>query len=108
MHHDIWDYDGPSPTVLFDVPIKGRTRHAIAEVNKTGWAYILDRRNGKPLLGIEERPVPQAAAQQTAKTQPFPVGDATVAQSISPADYAQLKKDAPDVKIVNGGKIFTP
>jgi alcohol dehydrogenase (cytochrome c) len=108
VHHDIWDYDSPSPTVLFDVPIKGQTRHAIAEVNKTGWAYILDRKTGKPLIGIEERPVPQAAEQQTSKTQPFPVGEATVPHSIPREDYAQLKKDTPNVKTVNGGKIFTP
>jgi alcohol dehydrogenase (cytochrome c) len=42
--------------------------------------YILDRTNGKPLIGIEERPVPQEPRQKTAKTQPFPVGDAIVPQ----------------------------
>ena len=41
----------------------------------TGWVYILDRTNGKPLVGIEECPVPQEPLQKTAKTQPFPVGD---------------------------------
>ena len=40
--------------------------------------YILDRTNGKPLVGIEEKPVPQEPRQKTAKTQPIPVGDATV------------------------------
>jgi plastocyanin len=32
------------------------------------------------LLGIEERPVPQEPRQKTAKTQPYPVGDAVVPQ----------------------------
>ena len=36
-----------------------------------------------------------------------PGGDATVPQSIPPEDYAQLKKDTPNVKIVNGGKMRT-
>ena len=51
-------------------------RKAIAEVGKTGWAYILDRQTGKPLIGIDERPVPQEPRQATAATQPFPRGDA--------------------------------
>ena len=38
--------------------INGQPRKAIAEAGRTGWVYILDRTNGKPLIGIEERPVP--------------------------------------------------
>jgi quinohemoprotein ethanol dehydrogenase len=30
-----------------------------AEACKTGWIYILDRTNGQPLIGIEEKPVEQ-------------------------------------------------
>ena len=39
--------------------INGRVRKAAAEPNKAGWVYILDRTNGKPLIGIDEMPVPQ-------------------------------------------------
>jgi glucose dehydrogenase len=42
---------------------------------KTGYFYILDRTNGKPLIGIEERPVPQEPRLKTARTQPYPIGD---------------------------------
>jgi quinohemoprotein ethanol dehydrogenase len=80
VHHDIWDYDAASPVVLFDTVINGQPRKGIAEAGRTGWVYLLDRTNGKPLLGIEERPVPQEPRQKTAKTQPFPVGDAVVPQ----------------------------
>jgi len=80
VHHDIWDYDAASPVVLFDTVINGEPRKGIAEAGRTGWVYILDRTNGKPLIGIEERPVPQEPRQNTAKTQPFPIGDATVPQ----------------------------
>ena len=79
VHHDIWDYDAASPVVLFDTVINGQPRKGIAEAGRTGWVYILDRTNGKPLIGIEERPVPEPR-QKTAKTQPFPIGDATVPQ----------------------------
>jgi len=100
IHHDLWDYDGPSPVVLFDVMINGRLRKAAAEPNKAGWVYILDRTNGKPLIGIDETPVPQEPRQATSKTQPIPKGDAFVPQSvdIAPEDYT----------LVNQGRIFTP
>ncbi|MBV9248353.1 MAG: PQQ-binding-like beta-propeller repeat protein [Acetobacteraceae bacterium] len=84
VHHDIWDYDAASPTVLFDTNIDGQPRKAIAEVGRTGWVYILDRTNGKPLIGIEEKPVPQEPRQKTAKTQPIPIGDPTVPQCATP------------------------
>jgi quinohemoprotein ethanol dehydrogenase len=84
VHHDIWDYDSPSPTILFDVNKDGQPRKAIAQAGKTGWVYLLDRTNGKPLVGIDERPVPQEAGQATAATQPYPVGDALVPQCAEP------------------------
>ena len=37
VHHDIWDYDGASPVVLFDTVIDGQPRKGIAEAGKTGW-----------------------------------------------------------------------
>ena len=72
VHHDIWDYDAASPVVLFDTVINGEPRKGIAEAGRTGWVYILDRTNGKPLIGIEEKPVPQEPRQKTATTQPYP------------------------------------
>src|SRR2546430_1737661 len=84
LHHAIWDYDAASPVVLFDTVIDGQPRKGSAEAGRTGWVYILDRTNGKPLIGIEERPVPQEPRQKTAKTQPYPQGDATVPQCAEP------------------------
>jgi alcohol dehydrogenase (cytochrome c) len=100
VHHDIWDFDSPSPVVLFDIEYKGEMRKALAEVSKTGWVYILDRTNGKPLIGIEEKPVMQEPRQATSPTQPFPIGDPVVPQSIDipPAGF----------ELVNEGRIFTP
>jgi quinohemoprotein ethanol dehydrogenase len=100
VHHDIWDYDAPNPIVLFDIEIDGRPRKGLAQVGKTGWAYLLDRTDGTPLVGIEERPVPQEPRQATAPTQPYPVGDAIVPQAVEipPLGYS----------LVNEGRIFTP
>jgi alcohol dehydrogenase (cytochrome c) len=100
VHHDIWDYDGPSPVVLFDIELNGAARFGLAQPSKTGWVYILDRTNGTPLIGIDERPVPQEPRQATAATQPTPRGDAFVPQSIAVAPEG--------LTLVNGGKIFTP
>jgi quinohemoprotein ethanol dehydrogenase len=92
VHHDIWDYDAASPVVLFDTVINGQPRKAIAQAGRTGWVYILDRTNGKPLIGIEERPVPQEPRQKTAKTQPFPIGDAIVPQCAEPMPASGYEK----------------
>ena len=100
VHHDIWDYDGPSPVVLFDLQVDGTLRKGIAQPSKTGWVYVLDRTNGTPLIGIDERPVPQEPRQATAATQPYPRGDSFVPQSIAIAPEG--------LTLVNGGKIFTP
>jgi alcohol dehydrogenase (cytochrome c) len=72
VHHDIWDFDAPSPTILFDAAIDGKDVKGIAEAGKTGWLYMLDRRTGKPIHPIVERSVQQDSAQKTAKTQPIP------------------------------------
>jgi alcohol dehydrogenase (cytochrome c) len=100
VHHDIWDYDSSNPVVLMDLRVNGRARKAIVEVSKTGWAYILDRETGEPIVGIDEKPVPQEPLQATAATQPFPRGDAVVPQQIDIAPEG--------MRLVNDGRIFTP
>ena len=106
VHHDIWDYDSPNPVVLFDAPYDGKMRKGIVEVSKTGWAYILDRETGKPLVGIEEKPVPQEPRQATSATQPYPIGDSIVPQEIDIVpDGARVDANG---EVPNKGRIFTP
>ena len=45
--HDMWGYDVASPPVLIDVPHQGASVPAVAQAGKTGWLYVLDRRDGK-------------------------------------------------------------
>ncbi len=99
-HHDIWDYGGANPIILFDVRINGQLRKGLSHAPKSGYVYILDRVTGKPLVGIEERPVPQNASQKTSPTQPIPVGDDVVPHYI---DAALETGD-----LVNEGRTFTP
>jgi quinohemoprotein ethanol dehydrogenase len=112
VHHDLWDYDVTSPTVLFNVVVKGKTRHAISAPGKTGWLYILDRNTGQPLLGIREKKVPQEKTQFTSTTQPYPVGEAFAEQCAHKKDYTNAKTGkilkAPDGKPYKVACIFTP
>lgn len=105
VHHDIWDLDSPNPIILFDVEIDGKLRKALGQAGKTGWIYFLDRTNGEPLIGIEEKPVPQEERQKTSPTQPFPVGDSFVPQTITEEDIA---RDFAGKEVGKYGDIFTP
>jgi quinoprotein glucose dehydrogenase len=74
VHNDVWDYDLGSQASLVDFPkADGSTVPALVLPSKRGDIFVLDRRTGKPLTGVEERPVPQGGVepQQRAKTQPF-------------------------------------
>jgi glucose dehydrogenase len=75
VHHDLWDSDMPSPPTLVDIRQNGRTIPALASIGKTGYMFILDRVTGKPIFGVEERPVPKGdvPGEWYAPTQPFPV-----------------------------------
>jgi PQQ-dependent dehydrogenase (methanol/ethanol family) len=84
VHHDIWDMDGVMAPVLADLKVDGKTHRAIIYGSKTGMTYILDRVNGNPLVGIEERAVPQEPLQKTWPTQPFAKGDPLVPLCANP------------------------
>jgi len=76
VHHDTWDYDVAAPPVLFDVVQNGKKIPAVGELTKMGFLFILNRESGKPIFGVEERPVPVDDAlpgDQAWPTQPFPV-----------------------------------
>ncbi|HWS90355.1 MAG TPA: pyrroloquinoline quinone-dependent dehydrogenase [Pyrinomonadaceae bacterium] len=74
VHHDLWDYDLPAQPVLFTWKGEGRNVPAVAVVTKMGFVFVLDRRTGRPLFPVEERPVPQSdvPGEATWPTQPFP------------------------------------
>lgn len=105
VRHDIWDYDAPSPVVLFDAEFDGETRKALAETSKTGWTYVLDRETGEPLLPIEDEPVPQDPVQKTAATQPIPQYPPFISQEVTDEDVAHIRKVATDAA---GGKKIPP
>lgn len=78
-HHDLWDMDVPSQPSLADVKDKsGQTVPAIYVLTKTGNVFVLDRRNGKAIVPITEKAVPQTVkrgpqtkGERYSATQPF-------------------------------------
>jgi quinohemoprotein ethanol dehydrogenase len=69
-HHDMWDFDGPQPTILFSY----NGTPALEHTSKTGYMFILDRASGEPLIPYQEAAIPptpaNAAFQNAWPTQP--------------------------------------
>jgi alcohol dehydrogenase (cytochrome c) len=49
--HDTHDWDAVEMPVLIDLPFQGQVRKLLAQANRNGYYYLLDRTNGKFLLG---------------------------------------------------------
>jgi len=82
VHHDIWDLDLPSATLL-QVRKGGKTIPAIAVMNKTAIVFLLDRRTGTPIYEVRETPVPtdtDIASEAPSPTQPMPVAPPPLAR----------------------------
>lgn len=90
VHHDVWDYDLPTPGLLIDYPHNGEMVPALVQNTKQGLVFIFNRATGEPLVPIEERAVSQKGAvpgEKLSPTQPFPVGmPPLVPHSFSPDD----------------------
>ena len=74
VHHDLWDYDVPAQPVAFTLRRGGAGIAALAVATKMGHLFILDRSTGRPLVPVEERPVPPSdvPGEHAWPTQPFP------------------------------------
>jgi quinoprotein glucose dehydrogenase len=83
LKHDVWDLDFPAAPNLVTVTRNGRKVDAIAQVTKTGFVFVLDRRTGTPLFPIEYRRVPASTidGEELSLTQPVPVKPPAFARS---------------------------
>jgi quinoprotein glucose dehydrogenase len=72
VHHDLWDMDVPAQPALLDLTINGKTVPALVQATKQGEVFVLDRRNGTPILPVTEEAAPQktVAGDFAAPTQP--------------------------------------
>ncbi|HUD43461.1 MAG TPA: membrane-bound PQQ-dependent dehydrogenase, glucose/quinate/shikimate family [Dokdonella sp.] len=77
VHLDAWDYDIGSQPTLFEYPgADGAAIPAMFIPTKRGQTFVVDRRTGKPLLPVEERPAPAGDVPENprAPTQPWSTG----------------------------------
>ena len=74
VKHDLWDMDLPSPPTLVTVRRDGRAIDAVAQITKTGYVFVFDRKDGTPLFPIENRRVPASRldGERASPTQPVP------------------------------------
>lgn len=81
VHHDLWDYDVASQPTLYDFPVDGRRVPALIQATKRGEIFVLDRRTGRPLTKVVEKPVPRSnvVGEKASLTQPFSVEIPSVA-----------------------------
>ncbi len=119
VHHDINDYDLESAPVMINVRRHGKEIPAVALTSKTGLMFILDRRNGKPIYGVEERPVPQSTVpgEHSSPTQPFPLKPVQLGRSsftpadlstVTPEHHAFCEKMLATEGGMQSGPMFTP
>jgi quinoprotein glucose dehydrogenase len=89
VHHDLWDYDEPAQPTLTRIDTGAGLRDVVIQPTKQGFVFVLDRDTGQPVWPVEERAVPQGAAEgeQLSPTQPFPTHvPALLPQQFSAAD----------------------
>ena len=116
VHHDVWDYDNPAQPTLGMVAWGGVMQPAVLQPTNQGLLFTLNRETGKPVIPVQERPVPQGGApgEVLSPTQPFPVAPAPLAPSMirardaygfTPWDKAQCRR------LIEGARhdgLFTP
>ena len=116
VHHGLWDYDLPGPPELVTIHVNGKKIDAVAQLTKTGWAFVFDRVTGKPVWPIEERAVPASTVpgEHAWPTQPFPTKPpAFEQQGVTLGDALdltpELKAEAQEaMKKYRIGPLFTP
>ena len=116
VHHPLWDMDISSTPLLMDINVNGKAIKAVAQPTKQGMLYVFDRVTGKPVFGMDERPVEvgKVPGEWYSKTQPFPVKPPAYARNgvtedelidFTPEMHAQALEIIKKYKI---GPVFTP
>jgi len=116
VHHDLLDRDLPAAPNLLTVRHEGRTVDAVAQITKTGFVFVFDRENGRPLFPVQERPVPATDlnGEESWPTQPVPAKPAPFArQTMTEADLTDLSPAAHEAALrrfrgLRNDGLFTP
>lgn len=117
IHHDIWDRDLPAPPNLVEVEHDGKKIKAVAQITKHGYVFVFDRKTGKPLFPVEEKPAPAGGilpGEEPWPTQPIPLKPAPFARqqftendlsNLSASSHAALLKRFREIR---SGRQFIP
>ena len=119
VHHDVWDYDNGSQSILFDMEVDGAPVKAMAQANKNGFMYILNRETGEPVHPIIETPVStdtDREGEQPWPTQPIPHkanGEpmepvSPIFPELIPPEHAEGKTLVPIFTPLGRDQIFAP
>jgi glucose dehydrogenase len=99
IHHDLWDQDLPPGAALVNIKQKGKEIPALVVIGKTGLMFILNRDTGKPVFGVEERPVAKGdvPGEWYSPTEPFPLKPPPLARmSYRPEDIVTAEDTTPE------------
>ncbi len=82
--HDVWDHDNPCPPVVVTVKHDRKERQAVAQVTKTGFCWLLDRKTGEPLFGVRDVPATPSdvPGEKLSPTQPEPIKPPALAKTV--------------------------
>lgn len=118
IHHDTWDWDPSSPPVLITVIHEGKKIDAVAQTTKTGFVFLFNRQDGKPLFPVVETPVDTISdliGEKLWPTQPIPqkplpfVRQVLTEKDLNPylskEEYEEVKKK---LQSAHTGKMFMP
>jgi len=95
IHHGLWDQDLPPGPALINIDDNGKKIPAVIVIGKAGLMYILNRDTGKPVFGVEERPVAKGdvPGEWYSPTQPFPLKPPPLARNSYKADDIVTAED---------------
>jgi quinoprotein glucose dehydrogenase len=93
VKHDLWDMDLPAPPALVTVVRDGKRIAAVAQITKTGYVYLFERKTGKPLFPIAYRQVPASTldGEVASTTQPYPVKPAPFVRQTFTEDMLTMR-----------------
>jgi alcohol dehydrogenase (cytochrome c) len=73
--HDVWDYDAQETPALIDITWQNRPRKLLVQANRNGYFYVLDRTDGRFLLGKQYTKNITWASGLTAEGRPIVVAN---------------------------------
>jgi quinoprotein glucose dehydrogenase len=116
VRHDVWDLDFPAAPSLVTVTRNGKKVDAVAQIAKTGYVYVFDRRTGEPLFPIANRKVPASNldGEKLSETQPYPLKPPPFTRQAFTEDMVTTRTPEAHaavlarLKLLDSNGIFTP